>query len=206
MADSETCTLPTWRDVNVPPHVVNLIRRAKAGPALDRMVYELVYHCTRRVTYTYVCAGCRYSHTPNKITEDYPHCIRCGRKQLKCIGGWKNSADRISSYSSNIRAANELIGQMRSNIGLYTNQYTETGHFTCGVTASPHGFFAQFTSGTAATARSPAAAVAKAAILCPFLWDRKFNWSQEDPSYYEETALLYAPLINRLSPRKLRGF
>jgi hypothetical protein len=91
--------------------------------------------------------------------------------------------------SSNLDT-NKIIQRMENNFRLYAGISGNIVSFCW-----EDNFVCQFLSGERIKDFTPSLAIAKAAILCPFLWDTGFNW--RDGKKERGNDLYYAHLISQ---------
>jgi hypothetical protein len=171
--------LPTWRDLNLPQALPEMIRRLSSGPTVERLLHDRVFHCQRRLQYTYHCSVCGYVHRAPKSTDEYSLCERCQSRGVRAAQSQRGFSllYPVGSLASQ-EFVTEVITHMRSNYASYfsgsdidfTSEslvqfHWNEGHFT-----------ASFLGGDQTQDAIHTRAVCKAALLVPFLWDDRFCW------------------------------
>lgn len=173
---------PTWRDVGIPEQLVRAIKNIRGDTLLEQLIYERVFHNSRRMQYVYSCGVCGHVHRPEKQTEDYATCEKCRSKAVHAsqhLRGWNR---KHPPGCSNIDGfAQEVMVKMRENYAVYSNRYI--GDFPPEDIVvfrwKEHGFVANYLSGDQAEDQNTPRTLCKAALLVPFIWDDNYDWKTQ---------------------------
>lgn len=218
---SKTILLPSWNDVSIPKFLVENIRNNFSNHLISYLVLNRVFRFEIKPQYNYWCRNCDYRKQNVRAYEEYSVCENCGSQDfLTTTPIWRMGKDRASNVNENL--VPHILQRMEENYKIYFNKKELPSNFVelewlYGVaeTSNPDNeeekvvytkARAKFVCGEEIEAESQSQAVAKAAILCPFLWDELFDWKygvQKDKG--RETHLL--PLLamwNKFSSS--RGF
>jgi ribosomal protein L37AE/L43A len=162
---------PMWRDFDIPDSIVNAIMRTNQQSLLGFLVNDRVFRQENKVSYQYECLRCGHTKQVTRQYEDYSSCEKCRSEAVHGTPHWKE-------YRGSVKAVNNMeairiISQMTVNQDRYFGVLEPK---PVEVIWENGGFVAQFIGGERVLDASPTNAVAKAAILCPYLWDNNFNW------------------------------
>lgn len=190
---------PSWTDVGVPPLLVEHIRSLPAGRTLNAVVAGVVRHASTRVSITYYCETCGHQHKPQRSADEYSICTACQSMAIRCGRSLKPSSDRPGGQAAPrparrqdgggyaLRAAPEppededatltaILSAMSENYSKYFG-VTDPGEFVHSTWRSGS-WRVRFFGGEDVPDQSVVVAHKKAAVLCPFLWDRNFDWKK----------------------------
>jgi len=195
---------PDWKDVGIPSLLVDLLRSSYKGKILDFVVSNKVFKISMKTQYLYTCRTCSYKKKMSRIYEDYSTCEHCGNNLIFCKPLILSGKDKIEPYSQVEDLVNPVIDRMVLLFTNYFKEYPPDEFLTCGwnlnidktkkivdlnknnnqpasIARNPPVFNAKFACGEEVSDAVVATAVCKAAILCPFIWDSKFDWKQNIP-------------------------
>lgn len=161
--------LPTWRDVGMPLGLINSIKEASSTGLIAFLVDDRVYHKENKICYIYRCSDCGHRKSIMRQYEDYASCEKCTSSYVHGSPYWKEN--RIGSTMS--LDPLDIITNMTKNYYQYLCEYNDNSFNICWENGK---FYAFFLSGEKVGDYHPSSTIAKAAILCPFLWDATFNW------------------------------
>lgn len=190
---------PTWEDMGVPLELVNSIKTLPPCYLLDSLVYQLVYRHNRKPVFSFQCMRCSAIHRPERSSEDITECEQCGNTTLRCSGTMRWSRE-VPSYSrkNGSGSLESLITKMYDN---YDDYFVFTGRhkgsfrdwLDCGWNTHNFNLYAQFIGGEKVETTSPRLCIIKAAILCPYLWDTKFDWNGNEN---QDTIRPISPILH----------
>lgn len=183
----------TWNDVGTPKNLIQQIQQTSFPRVLDLLVMDRVFHQPRRLIYTYNCNVCGYVHNCQRTYEEMHVCIRCNSRAIRSTQIIKFSKDRHLPYSSEEQYVDIILRKMRENYCLYYGVEFEDVVSLGWRPNSERSIFCQFQGGEEVLASTPTLAVAKAAVLVPFLWDDTYVWQEGFFDKGRETHL--TPLI-----------
>lgn len=165
---------PQWSDVGIPASLQDAMIQLEHGPLLTLLVEERVFHTENKTNFIYTCGACGWHHIVNRSYEAYDECQKCHAKQIKAVPFWKNSKDTVKPTHRSELVSYKIAEQMGVN---YRTYFNVRDSLVLELYWNQFGFNAKFKGGTGTVvATSPYVAIAKAAILCPYLWDSSFNW------------------------------
>jgi DNA-directed RNA polymerase subunit RPC12/RpoP len=167
---------PTWKDVGVPDILASYLKELHVDGILEQLIYEKVFHLSRRLQYVYICSVCGNEHKASKVIDDYPVCEICESRAIhstQSLRGWnRNHPVGCSNHDS---FAQEVLSQMRNNYITYFDrvyQPEEIVSFNWGYNT----FSARYAGGEKVEEPTTSKALCKAALLVPFIWDNSFCW------------------------------
>lgn len=173
---------PTWQDVAIPLTLVNSIKGLRECYALDAMVYQLVVHARRKPALSYHCLHCNFINKPDRNSEDVFDCASCGNRTFKVSAKWRWRKD-IPYYCrfAPIPIHQEVISFLEIMTENYTKYFSGQPEciVDCGWDTKTTSVYAQFLGGEKVVEQSPRLCLVKAALLCPYLWDAKFDWHND---------------------------
>lgn len=159
---------PTWRDVNISDSLINLIKESDDLEFISFLVNDRVFHKENKINYQYVCGSCGYSKLITRQYEDYSSCEDCRSKKIQGFPHWKYHRHG----SAILNTTNVIVDKMVLNLNQYFGKkFDNAVDFNW-----DDGFKAKFFSGDQIVESNPTLAIAKASVLCPFLWDANYNW------------------------------
>jgi ribosomal protein L37AE/L43A len=167
----EARTYPAWKDFDIPQGVVDAIRRTNTDSLLGFLVNDRVFRAENKISYQYECFRCGHSKIVSRQYEDYSSCEKCRSEATHGIPFWKESRGGDKAQSN--LDASRIIAQMTLN---YSKYFGSIDFEIADIKWDVGGFLSKFVCGEGVFDASPERSVAKAAILCPFLWDNNFNW------------------------------
>ncbi len=213
---------PTWQDVGVPPSLVNAIRRLTSGDVIDYLLVNRVFRFHIRAQYVYMCDECHSVKKLSRNWEDYSQCEQCGSALISSSANWRMGKDHMKPYSKDESNVRVVVRQMAEVYGMYFRDYPPDNFLECDWVVDrdtvqlpkeqdqafgryqpqedfiPHElpmFSAKFCCGDQVTLPTQTLAICQAALLCPFLWDDRYDWKYKMPrETNQETHLL--PLIH----------
>lgn len=164
---------PTWEDVSIPDSVVNSIKPLAGCYYLDSLLHQFVYRYKRKPQHTYACRQCGFCYKPDRSSEEIACCpiCQCGRMRVTSVWRW---GKEVPPYTRTNRDLNEIIDKMSVNYISYFGT-APTPIINCGWASDC--VYCQFKGGNLVRDYSSRLCFAKAAILCPYLWDTKFDWN-----------------------------
>jgi DNA-directed RNA polymerase subunit RPC12/RpoP len=170
---------PNWHDVGIPVPLVHTIKLLRGEQLLEQLIYDRVFHNTRRLQYVYVCGVCGHQHKAEKSTEDYGQCEKCKSKAIRVtqhLRGWNPQHPPGCSNTDDF--AREVMVKMRENYAVYFNRHVDDfpPEEVVLFRWKQHGFVANYQSGDQAEEPTTSRALCKAALLVPFIWDYGFDW------------------------------
>ena len=179
---AEDIHFPTWRDVGVPDQLVQTIKQMRGDTLLEQLVYEKVFHNTRRLQYVYLCGVCGHLHKAEKSVEDYSMCEKCKSKAIRAtqhLRAWSRS--HPPGVSNTDEFAKEVMTKMRDNYAVYFGRYVDDfpPEEVVIFRWRQNGFIANYLSGDQAEESTTARALCKAALLVPLIWDGGFDWKNK---------------------------
>lgn len=162
---------PTWKDMSIPGMLVYSIKTLPACYMIDSLVFQLVYRNRRRPLRTYFCNKCGHVHRPERSSEEISGCPKCESLLVHCSVQWRWSRE-VPSYSRKTgHKFDNIYEAMFHNYVVYFKATPPPNFFDCGW--GDNHLYAQFAGGELVTGDSPRLCIAKAAILCPYLWDKE---------------------------------
>lgn len=182
--------LPSWNDVNIPQFIVDNIRNNYSNHLINYLVLNRVFRFEIKPQYNYWCRNCDYRKQNVRAYEEYGTCENCGSQDfLSANPIWRMGKDRASNVNEGL--VPRILHKMEENYKIYFNQKEIPDNFVemqwlYGTTTEDvpedeekiiySKAKAKFSHGEEIEAETQSQAVAKAAILCPFLWDELFDW------------------------------
>lgn len=194
---------PSWDDVGVPPYLVEHIRRVPAGRVLNALSASIVRHVGTRMSLSYHCEVCGHAYKPQRAAEEYSLCSQCQSMRIRCIRVLKTATDKAQPQPQQRRnrpqgiqpygmprnhdpedqdlededvGLESILKSMNDNYSKYFG-VEEPGEFVKS-TWNSGSWRVKFCGGEQVFERSVAVAHKRAAILCPFLWDRTWDWKK----------------------------
>jgi DNA-directed RNA polymerase subunit RPC12/RpoP len=162
--------LPTWRDVDVPANLIAAIKKTDNFAFIGFLLSDRVFREENKISYSYFCVQCGKEKNSRQF-EEYTLCESCLSNMVKGSPHWKSTKH---SYTKTTNLdTNKIIRRMENNFGIYISKTNDIVSFCW-----ENDFVCQFLSGERVKDCTPSLAIAKAAILCPFLWDTGFNWRE----------------------------
>jgi predicted Zn-ribbon and HTH transcriptional regulator len=218
--------IPSWEEVNIPRLVVSQVKQLKPSAIADALVHQLVYHNTKKLCVSYPCDSCGHIHSPTKATDEVSQCPACQSKRVRCVQSLKfTSGTKLPLYTRRGSYLANLLRQMTVNFNQYflnkvTTPYddllddegdfgivkmkteTEQEPAERNMNWEWHDgeFVVWFAGGEAASDELPRMAIAKAALLCPYLWDMNYDWKERKRSDKVDDRFI-VPLLSHLLPR-----
>lgn len=165
---------PSWQEVGIPQIMVDHIKQLKPGFAFDSLVHQVVFQNNKKLFVSYNCDICGHKFSPTKTTDEVSNCVSCYSKRVRCIQSLKfNKGTKLPTYSRKGSYLSTLFAQMSENFSNYFKAFPERN-----LDWEWHGdlYHVAFAGGETATGSMPRTAVAKAALLTPYLWDTTFDW------------------------------
>jgi len=165
---------PNWKEVGIPDIMVRTIHIMKPTYALDCLISQMVFHNNKKLNLVYTCDMCAYQYVPQRNTEEVSQCVNCNSKRVRCLQSLKFSNDKKIPFYS--RAGNFILqinDQMRNNFLSYFKTWPERDmdwEWHDGI------YHVAFAGGETGTGELPRLAIARAALLTPYLWDSMFDW------------------------------
>lgn len=169
----EARTYPTWRDYDIPQGMIDGIRNCNHNSLLGFLVNDRVFRIENKINYQYECFRCGHTKVVTRQYEDYSSCEKCRCEATHGIPFLKEC--RGSNKALNNFDASRIIAQMSLNHAKYFGA-VEPDIASISWESGSGLFVSKFLCGDEVRDSSSERAVAKAAILSPFLWDNKFNW------------------------------
>lgn len=164
---------PTWRDYDIPQRLVLGIHNTNKNNLIWFLLNDRVFRIENKINYHYECFRCGHGKVVTRQYEDYSLCEKCHHETTIGTPFLKDSCENIKLPIN--QTANRIVTQMILNHEKYFNvknvdifNLTWESNMSC--------FVSKFVFGEEVRESSAERAVAKAAILSPFLWDNKFNW------------------------------
>lgn len=193
---------PSWEDVGVMPYLVEYIRRVPAGRVLNALSTSIVRHVGTRASLSYHCEGCGHSYKPQRAAEEYSVCGQCQSMRIRCIRVLKTATDKANQPQQqqpqrrnrppqginpyNLPEEREIEDEdlslesiLKSMSENYSKYFAvgDPGEFVKSTWNS--GLWrVKFCGGEQVSDRSVVVAHKRAAVLCPFLWDRTWDWKK----------------------------
>jgi hypothetical protein len=168
---------PTWKEVGIPDIVVRTIKAMQPTYAMDCLISQLVCHNSKRLTLTYVCDRCGFQYIPERNTEEVSLCGNCQNKRVRCLQSLKfGNEKKIPYYTRQGQHILYIIRQMQTNFQNYFKSNPERD-----VDWEWHDnlYHVAFAGGDTAMGEWPRLAIARAALLTPYLWDSMHDWKNE---------------------------
>jgi hypothetical protein len=173
---------PTWQEVGLHPHFVNLLRGLRAGPAFDSVIQQVVMRKFYKMQYQYKCGSCRWVELSYRSSEEVAVCASCGGTKMTCTMTMSPAETPTYSRRADI---DPVMLKMRENYEAYFKSPPPEWFCNCGWDSNSDMVYCQFVGGDSVLQplRVIRFAILKAAILCPFLWDtsRTADW-EENPA------------------------
>jgi hypothetical protein len=169
---------PGWKDVGLTPGFVAILKGMGDFHALESLVYDRVVHHGRTLQYTYHCGVCGHVHRPKRVTDDYGQCgnNRCRSRAIRGVPSLKPmSRPHPPGSCMSDEFAQRVIEAMRANYDMYFEQKFQPQELIQFRWESS--FRAQFLGGEETSAASMSVCITRAALLVPFVWDTRFDWS-----------------------------
>lgn len=194
----DTVVYPTWSQVGVPPSIVESIKRLPSGMLLSYLVLNRVFRFDVKAQYKYHCDNCGLHKLVNRVYDDYTRCEKCGKTNtLRSSPLWRMGKDNIVRIDEGYAAS--ILQRMHENYAAYFNCYPPEGFLNSAWMLDMNVSLprrepalgslapevkdkrrakvqAAFICGDTVEASQQSLAIAKAAVLCPFLWDDLFDW------------------------------
>lgn len=167
----EARTYPTWRDFDIPQGVVDAIRRTSNNSLIAFLTNDRVFRNENKINYQYECFKCGHAKVVTRQYEDYSSCEQCRSESTHGTPFWKECRGN-SKITDNLDAS-RIVSQMTLN---YAKYFGVVEFEIADIKWDNSGFLSKFLGGESAFDGSPERSAAKAAILCPYLWDNNFNW------------------------------
>lgn len=170
---AEDIEIPTWDSVKMIPSLITYISKIINQDMLRRFVAHKVLHKKIKVVNNFICNNCGYCYTTKRLHEDYSKCEKC-KSQIITMSP--------SIMGLDIKKTSELtdiVPYMQRNCEVYfkNNWSCENDEFlTIKYKPQIPCFSAKFIVGDEACDNSIQNVIYKAALLCPFLWDKTFDW------------------------------
>ena len=163
----------SWKDVGVPAACVDYVK----GPLctfefLNFLEKMLVKNVPVREPFSYSCDNCGHIYRPGKSTDNVACCVECGCYRIrgrKDVRLSKSSQNPMLSHHS----VKSIFGNMGTNYVCYHQKQPRSPDI--GIHDQDR-FYCQFDGGEMVIESNPKISVIKAAILCPYLWDSKFDF------------------------------
>ena len=214
-------TYPTWEQVGIPSLLVGFIRRLRPGKVVDYLVTNRIFRFHIRPQYVYQCQSCGNTKRVSRNWEDYSVCENCESGMVSSSANWRMGKDAMKSYSDGSHC-NAVVQQMAEIYGTYFRDYPPENFLDCDWIVdrdalklpkeSEHAygqhqpdddfippqmplFAAQFCCGDRVVHNSQDFAIVLAALLCPFLWDDRFDWKHKVLRDQGKSTHI-APLLN----------
>lgn len=189
---------PVWADVGVPPVLVEHLRSLPPGRTLNAVVAGVVRHAATRVSINYHCETCGHQHKPQRSADEYSICTECQSMAIRCVRSLKPSSDRAAGQPARparrqdgggyaLRPPQDppededatltaILSAMCENYSKYFG-VSDPGEFVHSTWRGGQ-WRVRFVGGEDVSDPSVAAAHKKASVLCPFLWDRNYDWKK----------------------------
>ena len=167
---------PSWEDVGIPLLLVNSIKTLPPCYMLDSLVHQLAFRGKRRPQYVYRCDRCGNQWRPERNSEEVTSCPKCGSYQVCCTPQLRFGKE-IPSYTKRIHHLNEVIRNVLINYVSYFK--VEPPEKLVDVGWGELNVYAQFLGGERVVEISPKLCLYRAVILCPYLWDNSFDWTED---------------------------
>lgn len=165
---------PSWQEIVIPKVVVDNLRIIKPGFTFDTLLYQIVFHNSKKLFVSYNCDQCGHIHTPTKTTDEVNHCPACLTKQVRCVQSLKfNKTSKVPMYSRKENYIEAIAGAMNLN---FCNYFKQSPELNLDWEWRNNQFHVAFAGGETASDISPRVAIARAALMTPYLWDTKFDW------------------------------
>ena len=166
---------PSWADVSIPQSIVYSVNELPPCYFMDSLVHQLVYRHKRKPQFTYTCQRCGFAYRPEQSSEEIACCQRCSSMLLRVVSNWRWGKE-VPCYSrKNTHKLQGIIGAMRDLYITYFGTPAAT-IINCGW-EDDYGY-CQFSGGDKVYDRSVRMCIVKSAVLCPYIWDMSFDWSQ----------------------------
>lgn len=183
---------PTWEEVNVPSGLVDYIRHSLVSRFLDLLIHQIVIRNRRRPVRIYTCNECGYAHIPDRSTEEISSCVECSNWEMSSVADLKFTKS-VPHYSSKAIDLAIVFSSLEKNFQYYFEESSED-LIQCGWDDSMT--YCQFLGGERVSTPNTRLSVLKAAVLCPYLWDFRFDWRSKKDEIIDVEHL--TPIINRL--------
>lgn len=187
----------TWNDVFVPEVLVQKIHSLGPGRIMDSLVHQIVFKKKRRPVKIYSCNKCGEIYIPNKSTEEISFCEQCSSWDMCCRVDFKFSlpVPFYSNQSKQFDLEKIYIELQNAFIYYYKEKPTDQKFINCGWKEGI--VYCKFLGGEECTGFDPRSCMIKSAILCPYLWDFSFNWSEKKDEDIENTDHL-TPILRKI--------
>jgi DNA-directed RNA polymerase subunit RPC12/RpoP len=188
--------VPSWDDICFPVSFETYLQMLDDRILVDFFVETRVFHHEIKAGLSYTCGMCGYRKSLDKIHEDFPICPKCESKNLHAALFWRTSKDNYKPSCGREVYAQRVVDHMRKNYQTYFQSVpNEDSFFKFKYHFGESDFLVSFLgSSCAAASTCPILAVSKAALLCPYLWDGRFDWKIGGPgrsSNMRLTHLIY---------------
>ena len=175
---TDSIKYPTWSDVGVPVVMADSIKAMKPCFLLDSLVYQVVFHNIKRMQLLYSCDVCSRTYVPERNSEEVVDCGFCGNRSIHATQSLRFDKEKIPSYSrTDYCSLFEIIRTMDENYSRYFKLRRQRNSLDWDWENRQYKI--QFLGGEAACGSTPRITVVKAALLCPYLWDSLYNWSND---------------------------
>lgn len=182
---------PTWSDVSVPEDLLNSLKKI-SGVTLDYLVHQMVFRNKRRTIHRYTCYTCRKSFEPNRASEEISACSDCNGTKLTAYPDFRFLKPPNIAFSN--KMLETTIHKMEDNFAYYFNK-EPTNIFDCGWEDGKS--YCIFKGGEKAYSLNPRLSVLKASILCPYLWNNRFDWNEKKGNNTKNVNHL-SPILNMM--------
>jgi ribosomal protein L37AE/L43A len=167
----EARTYPAWKDFDMPQRFVEAIRHTSNNSLIGFLTNDRVFRMENKINFQYECFKCGHSKVVTRQYEDYSSCEKCRSEFVHGIPFWKEC--RGSNKATSNLDVSRIVSQMTANFAKY---FGKIDFDIAKIKWDNGAFVSKFVCGEEIVDVCPERSAAKAAILCPFLWDSDFNW------------------------------
>lgn len=191
----------SWNDVGVSEVFLNKhIRSAESENMkhfpISYLIHHFVFHNRFKPIGLYACVKCRHKHHSSTDYETHSVCLKCGHKVLsltkilnfKCKKDYtlgRNVKDVILKINENYSAyfkkpsGDILKTSWNHGIGLFESEFVDIGEKVYDKNSN--------------------FSIVKAALLCPFLWDTKFDFNTKTRHKHDVSSFVSRLILCNLN-------
>lgn len=192
---------PTWEEVGVPEKVVYYVRTAVLNKRFMGIIDIVVRHNLPKASIVYRCDNCQEEYKPQRVAEDYQVCQRCRSRCIRAIRTIRVSGDKVEKEKHAMGGLpkapmawqigdedrklkceffldiDKLLNRMNENYIAYFGRRPPKPFLKCNW--NDERWYVSFSGGEQVICNDMTIAVARAAVLSPFLWDRRWDWKKK---------------------------
>lgn len=186
---------PTWEELQIPFDLIYEIKKAQPCYFIDSLIHQMIFREKRKFFYSYECLQCSEIYPTEKESEEIGCCENCESRMLKTNKIEYKFSKKVVEFSRKPYELDSLFNMMQKNYLYYFNEAPKENFFDCGW-EGPYPY-ARFCNGEKIVDNNIRIVIIKSAILCPFLWDDRFNW-QEPKDANKVKVNHFTPIIGNL--------